>query len=87
MTTKTRTPEQARAWLKAHGVQQNELAKSIGVPRAVIVDLLRGRIKGDRGDAHKAAVALGLKPAPDPNDAPPIVRQISTGRSKSRRTV
>lgn len=74
MTAKTRTPAQARAWLKAHGVQQTELAKSLGVPRTVIVDLLRGRIRGDRGAAHTAAIALGLKPAPDPADAPPVAR-------------
>jgi len=71
---KTRTPLQARAWLKAHGIQQKEFAKSIGVPKHVVVDLLQGRTKGDRGDAHTAAIALGLKPAPDPADAPPVAR-------------
>jgi len=82
---KTRTPEQARAWLKAHGIEQNELAKELGVPRMVIVDLLRGRCKGDRGASHKAAIALGLKPAPDPNDAPVLPRHPSFGKPKSRR--
>lgn len=83
---KTRTPAQARAWLKAHGIEQNELAKQLGVPRMVIVDLLRGRCKGDRGQAHKAAIALGLKPSPDPNDAPPIVRQTSIRKTHTRRS-
>jgi gp16 family phage-associated protein len=29
-----------------------------------VVDLLRGRLKGFRGEAHRAAVALGLKASP-----------------------
>ena len=85
MTTKTRTPEQARAWLRAHGIRQKEFADSIGVPRLVITDLLRGRAIGNYGASHKAAIALGLKPAPDPDDAPALPRHPSTGRTKSRR--
>lgn len=58
------TPETARAELRRHGICIAHWAKDMGVPRAVVVDLLRQRGKGHRGMAHRAAVALGLKPNP-----------------------
>jgi gp16 family phage-associated protein len=76
MTAKTRTPEQAKAWLKMMGVRQIDLADELKVPRTVIVDLLRGKIKGDRGAAHKAAVALGLKPEPNPAEKAALERRV-----------
>lgn len=42
---------------KSHG----DLARELGVDRNVVRGVLYGRLKGSRGDAHKVAVALGLK--------------------------
>ncbi len=58
------TPETAHAWIRAHGICVAEMARTHGVPRAILVDLLRGRIRGYRGQAHQGAVLLGLKPDP-----------------------
>lgn len=59
------TPETAAAWVKANGVAVAELARHNGLPRLVLVDLLRGRLRGHRGQAHRAAIVLGLKPEPE----------------------
>ena len=59
-----RTAKEAREWLADHGVTQAEFARRIGVDRLIVTNLLRGRLKGRYGDAHKAAVKLGMKPAP-----------------------
>lgn len=51
-------------WLRANGVNLSELARQHGLPRQVLVDLLRGKRKGHRGQAHEAAILLGLKDDP-----------------------
>lgn len=58
------TAETARVWLRAQGVAVAELARAHRLPRTALVDLLRGRLRGDRGHAHRAAVVLGMKAAP-----------------------
>lgn len=62
-----RTPAQARKWLEANGINVSEWCRVRGISRYAVADLLRGKSKGYRGDAHKAAVALGMKP--DPKEA------------------
>lgn len=64
MNQQLRTPEEAMEWLRSHGVSVTEFARRIGVKRPTIYRALAGGAKGHRGAAHKAAVALGLKPAP-----------------------
>ncbi|HEJ2039539.1 DNA-binding protein [Pseudomonas aeruginosa] len=58
------TPESANAWFVTHGINKSAWARELGIDRMTMVDLLRGRLKGLRGDAHHAAVALGLKANP-----------------------
>ena len=58
------TPSSANAWFIRHGICKTHWAKAQGFDRMTIVDLLRGRLKGLRGEAHHAAVALGLKANP-----------------------
>ncbi|MCC4602923.1 helix-turn-helix domain-containing protein [Xanthomonas campestris pv. parthenii] len=60
-----RTPDQAREWLMSNGLTMSGFARRLGVNRTVIDDLLRGRSQGKYGDAHTAAVALGLKAPPN----------------------
>jgi len=57
------TPESAHAALRAAGICISYWAHDLGLTRMAVVDALRGRNKGHRGMAHRAAVALGLKPA------------------------
>lgn len=59
------SPESAQAWLRARGVTVASIARAHGIDRAVLVDLLRNRAKGNYGTAHRAAIVLGLKPEPD----------------------
>ena len=65
MSTSTlRTPEQAAEWLVANGISIVDFARQLGVSRYTIHDILRGKRVGRRGQAHKAAVALGIKANP-----------------------
>lgn len=51
----------ARAAMERLGISQAALARALGVSRDMVYQATRGRVKGTRGDAHKIAVALGLK--------------------------
>jgi len=59
------TPDTAKAWFTRHGINKSAWARDLGIDRMVMVDLLRGRLKGLRGEAHRAAIALGLKANPE----------------------
>ncbi|MBR8314681.1 DNA-binding protein [Burkholderia dolosa] len=62
MTHAIKTPEEARAY---HFVRTGKTikawAKEHGLHPATVAEVLAGRKKCLRGDAHKAAVLLGLK--------------------------
>lgn len=55
------TPEQARAALDREGKSIAEFSRQHGLNRNLVSDLLNGRKKGRRGEAHRAAVLLGIK--------------------------
>lgn len=57
----TRTRQEAAAWLDHNGISAAEFARAHGFSRMTIVDLLRGKRVGRRGEAHNAAIALGMK--------------------------
>ncbi|MFJ2387680.1 DNA-binding protein [Pseudomonas koreensis] len=57
----TVTHEQARALLDRKGVSIAEFSRKHGLNKNLVSDLLNGRIKGRRGEAHRAAVLLGIK--------------------------
>jgi len=57
----TVTPEQARTDLDRRGVSIAEFSRKHGLNKNLVSDLLNGRIKGRRGEAHRAAVLLGIK--------------------------
>lgn len=61
------TPDSANAWFIRYGICKTHWAQAQGINRMVLVDLLRGRAKGLRGEAHRAAIALGLKANPNPS--------------------
>lgn len=53
--------EEAKARLTYIGKTAGDVARELGVSNAIVRGVLDGRFKGNRGDAHKVAVALGLK--------------------------
>lgn len=55
------TPAEARAALRANGLTTKAWAEAHGFKRETVMDLLLGRRAGHYGEAHRAAVALGLK--------------------------
>jgi gp16 family phage-associated protein len=58
------TPQSAATWIKANGVAVADLARRNSLPRLILVDLLRGKLRGHRGQAHLGAIVLGLKRDP-----------------------
>lgn len=61
LTNRPRTSDEVRAEIERRGKTIREVAKEIGVNERIVYEVLRGRFKGRRGQAHKAAVLLGLK--------------------------
>ncbi|MBK5415063.1 DNA-binding protein [Pseudomonas sp. TH31] len=57
----TVTPEQAREALNRRGMSIAEFSRKHGLNKNLVSDLLNGRIKGRRGEAHRAAVLLNIK--------------------------
>ena len=53
--------EDVRQRFDAAGVSVSDWACAQGLNPAVVYGLLSGRVRGRRGQAHRAAVALGLK--------------------------
>lgn len=56
-----RTAAQAKAWLEQQGKSVQEFARENGIDPATTYQVLAGRKKGRRGEAHKVAVLLGIK--------------------------
>lgn len=56
-----RTAAQAKAWLDHQGMSVQAFAREHGVDPATTYQVLAGRKKGRRGEAHKVAVLLGMK--------------------------
>lgn len=56
-----RTPAQAKAWLDEQGKSVQQFARENSVDPATTYQVLAGRKKGRRGEAHKVAVLLGIK--------------------------
>ena len=61
LMTPLKTAADVRADLDRRGKTIRETARDIGVSERVLHELLRGRFKGRRGQAHRAAVLLGMK--------------------------
>lgn len=53
--------EEARVKLEERGVSISRWAVKNGLDPRCVSDVLNGRKKGIRGEAHKAAVLLGMK--------------------------
>lgn len=55
------TREQVRKDLDRRGVSIASFARANGLNQAIVYQVLSGQKKGRRGEAHRAAVLLGLK--------------------------
>ena len=58
---KLKTPEEVRGDFFKRGVNVAKWARDHGLSRQSVDAVLRGKTKGNRGEAHKAAVLLGIK--------------------------
>lgn len=56
-----RSPAEARADFDRRGVSISGWAKANGLSPAIVYQVLAGTKRGRRGQAHRAAVLLGLK--------------------------
>ncbi len=72
-----KTPSEARAWLLRHGVTISKWARCHGFKPGVVASLLAGRSQGNWGEAHKAAIALGLRSPPAPDEEHPLAETQS----------
>ena len=61
MPKPAKTPAEVRREFLEAGVSLAEWARVNGFSRMTVVDVLRGHRQGKRGEAHRVAVALGLK--------------------------
>jgi len=59
-----KTPEQVRQDFIANGINLSEWAREHQVSRYTVIDILRGKRVGRRGESHKVAVMLGIKEDP-----------------------
>ncbi|WP_032632867.1 DNA-binding protein [Pseudomonas syringae] len=56
-----RSAAQAKAWLEQQGKSVQQFARENSIDPATTYQVLAGRKKGRRGEAHKVAVLLGMK--------------------------
>jgi gp16 family phage-associated protein len=53
--------EEVRADFERRGINVSKWARERGLSRQAVQSVLAGKTKGKRGDAHRAAVLLGIK--------------------------
>lgn len=75
------TLKEARERLMRIGRTASDVARELGVSKQVVLGVLDGRFKGTRGDAHKVAVALGLKEGIIIADDMPIADAMKAARA------
>jgi len=74
--------EQAKATLRRLGLSLPEFARRAGVNYHVARRVMRGELKGYRGDAHKVAVLLGLKEGEILDENAPLAEQLKRARQE-----
>lgn len=65
MPSQPRTPQEILGEFRARGETVTAWAQQHGFQRQSVYGVLTGRIKGFRGEAHRVAVALGIKANPE----------------------
>jgi gp16 family phage-associated protein len=69
MSLQLRTPQEVLGEFRARGETVTAWARQHGFQRQSVYGVLTGRIKGFRGEAHRVAVALGIKASPEDSHA------------------
>lgn len=64
MSQRVFTVSEVKNWFESSGTPVSSWADENGFPRDVVYALLSGRVRGRRGIAHRAALALRLKAPP-----------------------
>ena len=70
------TLKEVRLRLSRIGKSQADIARELAVDLSTVQGVLSGRLRGTRGDAHKVAVALGIKDGVIVDDAMPIAQAV-----------
>lgn len=78
-----RTSEQARQWLIDIGLSVTAFAEANGLSRDAVNNALRSSSKCRIGKTHDAAVALGMKAAPDSHTKSQRTTRIRTPKAKN----
>lgn len=78
-----RTAGQARQWLIDNGLSVTAFAEANGLSRDAVNNALRSDSKCRIGKTHAAAVALGMKAAPDSHTESPKTARILTKKGTS----
>lgn len=78
-----RTKEQARQWLIDNGLSVTAFAEANGLSRHAVNNALRSSSKCRIGKTHDAAVALGMKAAPDSHTDSQRTTRIRTAKAKN----
>lgn len=78
MTAKLQDPARARAIFEASGWSVAEWARLQGFSTGLVYQVLEGRRKCMRGQSHRIAVALGLKPG-EMMDLSQLTEQLKAG--------
>ena len=61
MSKSTKKPAEVQKEFRDAGISVSAWARANGFDRMTVVDVLRGHRAGHYGEAHRVAVALGLK--------------------------
>ena len=77
-----RTAEQARQWLIDNGLSVSAFAEKHGLDRNAVNNALRSSSRCRIGKTHDAAVALGMKAAPDSHTELPVSTRVRSAKSK-----
>jgi gp16 family phage-associated protein len=59
-----RTPREVQTWFRENGLTVAAWSKERSFSPALVYAVVRGQRKCLRGESHRIAVALGLKPEP-----------------------
>jgi len=59
-----------------NGVTVREWSQANGFGESLVYAVLNGKNKASRGESYRIAVALGLKPQPDIDQAPAFLRSV-----------
>lgn len=63
MALKTKTPQEAKEAIRRQGKTIKQVSIEINCPYRAVHAVLSGVSRGNHGEAHRAAVALGIKEA------------------------